>query len=124
MRALLILCIGMAALLGAAGVVAPADTMRCGSRLISVGDPADKLLVECGSPTTVDEWEEERFYYFDTPPPPEQYRTFERHERGYRVRAFVKVELWTYNNGPSRFIEYVRIENGRIRKIETGKYGY
>lgn len=114
----------MAVLLITSGVAASADSMRCGSRLMFVGDPADKLLTECGSPTSVDEWEEERIYHFKTPPPPDQYRSFEHYEKGYRVRKFVKVELWTYNNGPNRFIEYVRIENGRIIKFETGKYGY
>jgi hypothetical protein len=114
----------MATLLGSADFVLSDDALRCHSRLITVGDPADKLLAECGSPTTVDEWEEERFYYFDTPPSPDQHRTFERLERGYRVRKFVRVERWTYNKGPSEFIRYVRIENGRILKIETGEYGY
>jgi hypothetical protein len=114
----------MVALLVTTDDATPADAMRCGSRLISVGDPADKLLTHCGSPTSVDEWEEERVYHFATPPTPDLHRTFEHHGKGYRVRKFVKVELWTYNNGPSRFIEYVRIENGRVLKIETGKYGY
>lgn len=123
-KAFLRVVVSMVVLLMTAGVAVPADTMRCGSRLIVVGDPADKLLAECGSPTSVDEWEEERVYHFEIPPPPDQYRTFEQYERGYRVRKFVKVELWTYNKGPSRFIEYVRIENGRVMKFETGKYGY
>jgi hypothetical protein len=32
--------------------------------------------------------------------------------------------VWTYNYGPSRFIDYVRIENGKVRKIYSGGYGY
>jgi hypothetical protein len=123
-KAFLLLSMAMMVLLTAAGVAISADTMRCGTRLIIIGDPADKLLTECGSPTTVDEWEEERVYHFRTPPHPDQFRTYEHYEKGYRVRKFVKVELWTYNHGPNRFIEYVRIENGKIVKIETGKYGY
>jgi hypothetical protein len=97
--------------------------MRCGNKLVSVGDPADKLTTACGAPTSVDEWEEERGFHFD-PSPRDQYRSSEKHGNGYRVRKFVKVEVWTYNNGPNRFIEYVRLENGRIKKIENGGYGY
>jgi hypothetical protein len=124
MRVMLSLCIGVVAFLGWMGVAFSADHMRCNSRLISVGDPADKLLATCGAPTSVDESEEERVYYFNTPPPPDQYRSFEHSEKGYRVRKFIKIEVWTYNNGPSRFIEYARIENGKIVKFETGGYGY
>lgn len=114
----------LTSLTGPVDLASALDTMRCGGRLISLGDPADKLLAACGPPTTVDEWEEERITYFNTPPPPDQYRTFEHDGRGYRVRRFVRVELWTYNKGPNRFIEYVRIENGKVLKIDNGGYGY
>jgi hypothetical protein len=114
----------MVALAGSSGPVSAFDSMRCGNKLVLIGDPVDKLLTVCGPPTSVDEWEEERVYHFKTPPPPDRYRTFEQYGKGYRVRKFVKVELWTYNNVPSRFIEYVRIENGKILKIENGGYGY
>jgi len=40
------------------------------------------------------------------------------------VRAFIRVEIWTYNYGPSRFLDYVRLENGIVRKIYSGGYGY
>jgi hypothetical protein len=36
----------------------------------------------------------------------------------------ITVEEWTYNHGPHRFIDRVRIENGRVRKINSGSYGY
>lgn len=111
-------------LMGTMGAAIPAEALRCNSRVISEGDPADKLLKECGEPTVVDQWEEERSYYFRTPPSPREYRTFEYDGKGYRVRKFVKVERWTYNNGPSRFIDYILIENGKIIKIENGSYGY
>jgi hypothetical protein len=104
--------------------VASAQAMRCGSRLISEGDPADKVVTECGRPTSVDSWEEERFDYFDRLPPSNQYREFERYGNAYRVRVFIRVEVWTYNYGPSRFLDYVRLENGIVRKVYSGGYGY
>jgi hypothetical protein len=105
-------------------IVASAQAMRCGSRLISEGDPRDKLLNECGPPTDVEAWDEEAYKYFDRPPPSNLYREFERYGNAYRVRAFVHVEIWTYNYGPSRFIDYVRLENGIVRRIFSGGYGY
>jgi hypothetical protein len=101
-----------------------AQSMRCGSRLISEGDPREKLLKECGPPSDVESWDEERFEYFDRPPPSRLYNEFERYGNAYRVRAWIHVELWTYNYGPSRFIDYVRLENGIVRRIYSGGYGY
>jgi hypothetical protein len=98
--------------------------MRCGSRLISEGDPGDKVVSECGQPTSVDSWEEERYDYFDRLPPANRYREFERYGNAYRVRVFIRVEVWTYNYGPSRFLDYVRLENGIVRKVYSGGYGY
>ena len=103
---------------------AHAQAMRCGSRLISEGDPRDKVLNECGQPSDVQAWDEERYEYFDRPPPPQYYREFERSGNSFRVRAFIHVEVWSYNYGPSRFIDYVRMENGIVRKIYSGGYGY
>ena len=73
--------------------VASAQAMRCGSRLISEGDPGDKVVNECGQPTSVDSWEEERYDYFDSFPPANRYRDFERYGNAYRVKIHVRVEL-------------------------------
>jgi hypothetical protein len=116
--------IGMIVLLGALGNGGPAHAMRCGSRLISEGDPKDKLYNECGPPANIETWEEERYHHFDAPPPPYLYKEYEGYGSAYRVKIYVKVEVWTYNYGPSRFMDYVRIENGKVRKIYSGGYGY
>ena len=124
MRGLLWLCVGMVVVAEWANAGTSYDTMRCGNKLISLGDSADKLAAACGAPTTEDEYEEESGYYFDTPKFHDQNRSHGEHRKGFQVRKLVKIKLWTYNNGPNRFIEYVRIENGRIVKIENGGYGY
>jgi hypothetical protein len=103
---------------------ASAQAMRCGSRLISEGDPREKVLNECGPPSDVEAWDEESYNYFDRPPPPRLYKEFERYGNAYRVRAYIRIEVWTYNHGPSRFIDFVRLENGIVRRIYSGGYGY
>jgi hypothetical protein len=123
MKSILALCL-VGVLLWAAGSMEPALAMRCGSRLISEGDPRDKLANECGPPSNVETWEEERYHHYDVLPPSNQYREFERYGSAYRVKVYVRVELWTYNYGPSRFMDYVRIENGRVVRIYSGGYGY
>jgi hypothetical protein len=124
MKTLAALSLGICALMWSAGWSEAAETMRCGSRLISEGDPREKVLNECGQPSNVEAWDEEQYDYFDRPPSPRLYKEFERYGSSYRVRSFVRVELWTYNHGPSRFMDYVRLENGRVRKIYSGGYGY
>ena len=120
-RQKLLIIIGVLTLIAWA---APAEAMRCGSRLISEGDPKERLLNECGPPSNVESWEEERYYNYDAPPPPYLYKEYEYYGNAYRVKVHVNVEVWTYNYGPSRFIDYVRIENGKVRKIYSGGYGY
>lgn len=124
MKRITVVCIGTIVLLGLLGHVAPALAMRCGSRIISEGDPRERVLNECGSPADSESWEEERYYDYDAPPPAYQHREFQRYGNAYRVKVHVKVELWTYNYGPSRFMDFVRFENGKVRKIESGGYGY
>ena len=114
----------LAALLALALAAPPAAAMRCGSRLVSEGDPRDKVYADCGPPTSAEAWDEEQYEYFGRPPDSRQYREFERYGNSYRVRAIVRVEVWTYNYGPSRFMDFVRFENGRVRRIESGGYGY
>jgi hypothetical protein len=106
-----------------AALVSPAWGLRCGSRLISEGDPKEKLLEACGRPAAIETWEEERDYIYPTAPY-DHPGTFHEYGDAFRVRVRVTVEEWVYNHGPSRFIDYVRIENGRVRSIRSGGYGY
>jgi len=114
----------LAALLLLCASEAAAAALRCGARLITEGDPREKLLKECGPPSDVSSWQEERWEEFDGPPSPRLHREFERRRGVYGVRRIVQVEQWTYNWGPSRFIDVVRIEDGFVRRIQSGGYGH
>ncbi|HSV91434.1 MAG TPA: DUF2845 domain-containing protein, partial [Desulfobacterales bacterium] len=83
------------AVLIALAAAAPAAAMRCGSRLVSEGDPREKVYADCGPPSGVEAWDEEQYEHFGRPPDPRQYREFERYGSTYRVRAVVRVEVWT-----------------------------
>ena len=110
---------------------AAASSLRCGARLITLGDYRDRVLAECGEPDHVQIWEEERVYGFQHPPG--YYGIYEDFEylnpqsrlgSPYRVRKLVVVEVWTYNHGPARFLNHLRFENGIVRSISSGDYGY
>jgi len=92
----------------------PAYAFRCGTRLISAGDPADKVLNFCGSPVSVQTRRTERPYIDDF-------------GRSYLSRGLIEevvIEEWTYNLGPQQFMRLVRIENGRVVEVKSLGYGY
>jgi hypothetical protein len=51
-------------------------------------------------------------------------RNFPRKNGSRTYPATVRVDEWTYNFGPARFIRIVTLVNGRVDEIETGERGY
>lgn len=101
----------------------PAHAFRCGTRLISVGDPKFRVLSTCGDPTHIEIWEEERIFRdFHTP----KYSDSEnQHDReSFIVKQYVTIERWTYNLGAFKFIRHLTFENGSLVRIATGEHGY
>ena len=121
----------ISALINIAHTNAHATSLRCGVRLITIGDYKSRVLAECGEPDHVEVWEEERVYGFRYHP---RFYGFDdnyeyarpNYEYGspYRIKKLVVVEEWTYNRGPTRFMNHLRLENGIVRRIKSGDYGY
>jgi Protein of unknown function (DUF2845) len=105
-------------------LTSPSD-FRCGVNLVTIGQTKWQVLQKCGEPTNVEEWEEERIkrrdFYRRIPADP-LYEEFYRDP--FLVKEFIRVEEWEYNLGPTQFIRYLRFENGWLRKITIGDYGY
>lgn len=94
---------------------AAADSLRCGTRLITDGDTAAKVAALCGPPTGVTRSEVLRR------------PVLWRHGRPYYLSAqpvAVAVEFWTYNLGSHKLMRRVRIEDGLVTGIETLGHGY
>jgi hypothetical protein len=94
---------------------AMADSMRCGSRLVTDGDSAGKLRSLCGEPASISRATLRRtpLVWFNGRPRRVGYDPVE-----------VPVETWEYNFGPSRLMLRVRIEDGLVKGIDTLGYGY
>jgi hypothetical protein len=92
--------------------VAPAHAFRCGTRIITRGDHADKILRFCGEPVSVQTRLQQRGYVSD----------FGRVFPG--IVEEVVIEEWTYNLGPHQLIRVVRLENGFVADIKHLGYGY
>jgi hypothetical protein len=93
-----------------------ADSMRCGTRLVSEGDSRAEVAAQCGEPTDV----------------VEQRSVFRRPVVwGYGRPIYVgqdfvevPVEIWLYNLGPNKLMRRLRFEGGYVVEIETLGYGY
>lgn len=92
--------------------VTPAHAFRCGTRIITRGDHADKILRFCGEPVSVQTRVATRGYVAD----------FGRVLPG--ILEEVVIEEWTYNFGPHQLIRVVRLENGFVADIKHLGYGY
>lgn len=94
-------------------VSAEASALRCGQRLISIGDHQTKLLRFCGEPLSRESRYASRIYMGDN-------------RRGFLPGVFeeVIVEEWTYNFGPRKLMRLVRIEDGVVTEIRQLGYGF
>jgi hypothetical protein len=95
------------------GASLPAHAFRCGTRIISRGDHASKLLQFCGEPHSVQSRLAQRSFVSDV-----------GHVFIPGFAEDVLVEEWTYNLGSSRLMRVVRLENGLVVEIRHLGYGY
>lgn len=77
--------------------------MRCGSKLVTVGESAAEILSACGEPD-----------FRDVP------SVGGSHSPGFVNDA----ERWTYNFGPNKLLHVLHVRFGRLSKIETEGYGF
>jgi len=99
--------------LGYDGPLPKTGKATCGQR-VEVGDRKIEVLMKCGQPTLVDKRSEEQLHSRWT----EEGRIFEERE------TYTTIEEWTYNFGPNNFMYSIKFENGRVRKVESGDYGF
>jgi hypothetical protein len=88
------------ALLAFAGQAWAADTLRCGSQLISVGDRSGEVLQKCGQPVARDAL---------------------GYKRSANRREEYQVEEWTYGPNGGMY-QFLRFEGNRLVQI-TSKRG-
>jgi hypothetical protein len=92
---------------------ASADSVRCGSKVITEGDPIERVRQYCGEPTeTQRTWmtRQPRFEYGGQEVP-------------FPGREDVPVDLWTYDFGPSKLVRKIRFIAGKVDSIETLEHG-
>jgi hypothetical protein len=94
----------------------PAYAFRCGSHLITEGDPRSKVIAYCGDPTEI----QSSTSILRRP-------VTWINGRPYSVGdGFIEipVDVWVYNLGPGKLMRRIRFEDGRVVAIDTLGYGY
>jgi hypothetical protein len=90
------------------------DSISCDRGIVSTGDSKLDLLAKCGEPALMEARLEER-----------SHSQLSQDGRSIATRSVtVRVERWTYNFGPQRFLQFVTLETGRVTSVERGSYGY
>ena len=90
-----------------------AESIYCGNRVIAVGTSSAELAAACGEPAQVSKSSI-------------LVGSGVRGSRGAVTGSAeeIPVEIWTYNFGPDRLMERIRIENGVIVEMASLGYGY
>lgn len=123
MKYLAMACLILAALPIEAGTDSPTSDLRCGPYVISRGARQSEVLRKCGNPSYIESWEKEsvrRDFYKDIPVQSDEQLS----QEPLVLREYIRVEEWEYNFGPTRFLYYLRFENGKLIRITVGDYGY
>ncbi|ATG91424.1 DUF2845 domain-containing protein [Methylomonas koyamae] len=88
--------------------------MRCGHRLVQVGDYKTEVLEKCGEPDSVEQRRAIRGSRLRHPYGALQIDQFEE----------VLIEEWTYNFGRRKFQKLLEFEDSELKKIRDLGYGY
>lgn len=94
-----------------------ADSMRCGSRLVSTGDGKDKVRTLCGEPSDV---------AFVGTIGRRGFPNYGPYDYSYFGPAWIElsIEIWTYNFGSTRLLHKLRFEGDELVDIRTDGHGY
>jgi hypothetical protein len=99
---------------------------RCGNKLVHEGDTKAEVIYKCGEPDFVEAWEEKRIQrdYYPVPTFSTRMRKYYWYREPFLVEELIRIEEWTYNFGSTQFLRFLRFENGVLRDISRGGYGY
>ncbi|MGR9107095.1 MAG: DUF2845 domain-containing protein [Gammaproteobacteria bacterium] len=93
----------------------PAWALKCGNKIVRIGDRLHRVHRLCGDPAYV--------HAYDQPIGVQGYQQGSDYYYYYQ-QGSNHIDVWTYNFGPSRFMRELIFENGVLRYINQLDYGY
>jgi len=103
--------------------VCNAASLRCGNKLVSVGDSTYSVKLKCGEPDDAIHRSEVRTITHEVSEPCADRQSRLKCSKSVESSIEVIIDDWTYDFGIHRFIQYLRFENGRLIGITDGDYG-
>lgn len=100
-----------------------AIALRCGSKLVAIGDRKIEVFQKCGEPTLIEEWKVESTSIKARRDSKSSKSATTRREELQEIKTEIKEE-WTYNFGSNRFIQFLTFTNGKLSRIEAGSRGF
>lgn len=104
-----------------------ADSMRCGNKLITVGDTKAEVLIKCGEPLTRDTIaiQEDTDYAELAIQYPQLYRRGLIKNKdgvviGRETTVSQSIDMWTYHLGQGTFLRILYFVGGELAAIEDG----
>jgi len=82
---------------------------RCDSTEIQTGITQYEILQRCGEPAFKDSRQVE------------QLTSADEHTNTLTIK---RIDEWTYNFGPTKFLRILKFENGELVEVETGDHGF
>lgn len=79
------------------------DSLRCGSRIVSLRAIGAEVAAICGEPAYVDRWET---------------------ELPLTGQPVGDTEIWYYNFGGNQLLRVLKFRNGRLASVDTDGYGF
>ncbi len=87
----------------------PGFALRCGNKLVDIGDYKYDVYEKCGAPESVETHSEVVVNTF----------SFPRRTIDQEYYKEIQVEIWIYNFGSLRFKQLLRFENGVLADMKT-----
>ncbi|MBT8350561.1 MAG: DUF2845 domain-containing protein [Deltaproteobacteria bacterium] len=103
-------------------MISTAYALRCGGRIVSLGDTPLQVVDKCGQPDHIEARQETRHltdYYYH-----KHYQSKGWQKPPLLATETIQIEEWIYNFGPTRFMRHLIFMSGRLGKIEIGDKGF
>jgi len=102
--------------------VASAEGLSCKDRLISKGDSKYDVQALCGPPDAMEHRTEKRLVRRQVSVPCAA-------AGGWCTSMIedtvdVPIDEWTYDFGTQRFLQYLTFEDGKLLRVQSGRYGH
>lgn len=95
-----------------------ASGMRCGTKLVSIGDDFDQVTSKCGSPASTYSVGKKIVEAYNPSTGQQEYdQGTSTYIKEYKE---ILVEVWVYDQGGNKFRKKLFFENGELVSVETG----